>query len=336
MAINFHGAQFMGQFGEITGYKSGLALTEDRFREIFASGGYENYWPARPDAWLRIRSDELEEIFAFVLAQLGAGPSAHVPSPMVFVFHQVKDDPESLALLLDLGPKFTELLTTTLADSNAKKIDPTPFIEAALLEHGKKGLKVALMITKAVVAHQVQSPWSAVRRMDWKDVRDLDDLFASEQLGGPHGEYFDQRFVNFLTTNFDQIGEINWRQFEGLAAEFFKREGYAVELGPGRNDGGVDIRLRPADAPSDAPAVVLVQCKREKRKIGKAIVKALWADIVAEGAESGMIVTTSSFSPGAAAVRTARGYPILEADRARVRSFVDALKTPESGLYLAE
>jgi hypothetical protein len=68
MAINFRGGQFIGEFGELTGYKSGLALGEDRFREIFSVGGYDQFWPEYPDGWLRIRSEELEEIFAFTLA----------------------------------------------------------------------------------------------------------------------------------------------------------------------------------------------------------------------------------------------------------------------------
>ena len=34
MAINFSGAQFSGSFGEWTGYKSGLALTEEQARYL--------------------------------------------------------------------------------------------------------------------------------------------------------------------------------------------------------------------------------------------------------------------------------------------------------------
>src|SRR5205823_6871696 len=129
-------------------------------------------------------------------------------------------------------------------------------------------------------AHQLQSPWSALRRVDWKDVRQLEELFKSEKLASPHGEYFDERYASFLAANFDEIDDINWRQFEGLAAEFFKREGFAVELGPGRNDDGVDIRLRPTEASDGSPAVVLVQCKRQKAKSDKLVVNGPCADMV--------------------------------------------------------
>jgi restriction system protein len=335
MAMNFRGAAFVGEFGELTGYKSGLALGEDRFREIFAAGGYERFWPEHPDVWLRIHSEEFEEMFAFTLAQLGVGPSVHVVTPIGFVYHRVKNDPEKLEMFYELSDLFIQHLDSALKQKESKTIALRPFVAEAESRFGAPGLEIALMITEATIAHQIQSPWSVTRRVDWENVRDLDELFTSEHLESPHGEYFDERFANFLSMNFEKVGAINWRQFEGLAAEFFKGEGYEVELGPGRNDDGVDIRLRTLDE-EGGPAVILVQCKRQKDKIDKTIVKALWADVVAEGAESGVIVTTSSISPGAAAVRTARGYPVEEVDRERVRDFVDALKTPGTGIYLAE
>lgn len=131
MAINYRGAAFVGEFGEITGSKSGLALNEDRFREIFAAGGYEKVWPSHPDAWLRIRSEELEEIFVFTLAQLGVGPSVHVINPLGFVYHRVKHDPELLEIFNDLGSAFIAFLNAALEQKHLKKINPVPFIEEA-------------------------------------------------------------------------------------------------------------------------------------------------------------------------------------------------------------
>src|SRR5947209_20412899 len=34
---------------------------------------------------------------------------------------------------------------------------------------------------------------------------------------------------------------LTWREFEELVAYLLEKDGYRVELGPGRNDGGVDI-----------------------------------------------------------------------------------------------
>jgi restriction system protein len=81
---------------------------------------------------------------------------------------------------------------------------------------------------------------------------------------------------------------------------------------------------------------VLVQCKRQKAKISTTVVKALWADVYAEAAGSGLIVTTSSFAPSAADVRTARDYPVAEAGRPALRSWIEQMRTPGTGFFMAE
>jgi len=106
----------------------------------------------------------------------------------------------------------------------------------------------------------------------------LTSLFESEHLPMAGSGFFDQRFVNYLSGRPELLQEINWRQFEGLTAEWLARSGYDVELGPGRDDGSVDVRAWNADAKPDTPPVLIVQCKREKRKIGKVVVKDRIAD----------------------------------------------------------
>jgi restriction system protein len=214
-------------------------------------------------------------------------------------------------------------------------IDTRPFLGEAE-KHGPDGVRMAIELLELTNAHLQQSPWGDIRRVEWSDVRELDELFHSEGLETSHGEYFDQRFVDFLAVNFDEIDEVNWRQFEGLAAEFFAREGFALELGRGRGDGGIDIRLWPDEDSRGLPPTVLVQCKRQRRRISNTVVKALWADVEHEGAGSGLVVTTSSLSPGAREVRTARGYPVLEADRETLRTWVTAMRSPGAGVFLGE
>jgi restriction system protein len=81
---------------------------------------------------------------------------------------------------------------------------------------------------------------------------------------------------------------------------------------------------------------VLVQCKRQRRRIEHAVVKALWADVEHEQAESGLIVTTSSFAPGARELRTARGDAVGEADRNTLGHWVAAMRTPGAGVFLGQ
>jgi restriction system protein len=187
-------------------------------------------------------------------------------------------------------------------------------------------------IVMGMVYRQHVNPWTDVRRVEWKDVAELDELFESESLNTRHGSFFDQRFVDYLDSNFSDVSKINWRKFEGLVCEFFERQGFYVEVGPGRADEGVDARIWPRKSDRTLPPLTIVQCKRERKTVGKVVVKALWADVVSEGAKSGLIVTTSALSPGARRICRARGYPIAEADRGTLRQWLSALRTPWSGI----
>jgi restriction system protein len=79
-----------------------------------------------------------------------------------------------------------------------------------------------------------------------------------------------------------------------------------------------------------------VQCKRQRAKIEKVVVKALFADVLEEKATSGLIVTTSALSPGAQQVVGARSYPVIEASRGELRAWLEAMRTPGTGAFLAE
>jgi restriction system protein len=334
-AIWFRTREFGGILGEAAGYRSGLALTEARLRELLKEGDFGELWP-EADEMMRIRSEEFEEVHWYLLYRLGVASSPHFePNPVGAAWRRAKDEPLRAAVFEPVAEAFTEFLGGQIEPGGV--IDPRPFVVEMTAVHGPAGGLVALDLMKATAEALHNSPWNPARRQAWKDIRDLEELFRSERLDGPHGTYFDQRFANFLGANFDAIDDINWRQFEGLAAEYFKREGFVVELGPGRGDGGVDIRLWPnGQAQESAPAAVLVQCKRERRKISNTVVKALWADVAAEGAGTGLIVTTSALSPSADAIRTARNYDISDAHRDTLKEWVEALRTPGTGFFLAE
>ena len=180
------------------------------------------------------------------------------------------------------------------------------------------------------------SPWAGFHNITWKDQKKLEELFKSESLETEYGSFFDQRFIHYLINNFDDISKIHWRQFEALACEYFDKLGYHVEIGPGRDDGGIDLRVWDDKATKKGPASILVQCKRQKRKIEKVVVKALWADIIEEKAKSGLIVTTSSISPGAKEVCNARKYNIDEANRETLKKWLWAMREPGSGIFMGE
>jgi restriction system protein len=343
-AIWFRGAEFVASLSEIVGFKTGLALSAERLKGILDDID-SRLWPPSDDLSMRIRAEQFEEVCVGVLWRLGAGPP-EVIFPMWEIERRNEGDRARLAVVEAFGPKLNEFQDHAIQLGFLPDVirreqppsNPRALIAAAEESYGPIGREIAEQFVEAVDAYLSQSPFHRMRRVEWYDIRDLDDLFRSERLDSVHGEYFDQRFVDFLDANFNDIDRINWRQFEGLTAEFFDRSGFRVVLGPGRNDEGVDIRLWPREAEESeaTPAVTLVQCKRERRKITKTVVKALWADVLAEDAKSGLIVTSSSFSPGASATRTARGYPIEEANRENLRSWIRSMRTPGSGIFLGE
>jgi restriction system protein len=164
----------------------------------------------------------------------------------------------------------------------------------------------------------------------------LRGLFESASLETQYGSFFDQRYIDYLARNFDTIDRIHWRKFEGLTAEYFTKLGWRVEIGPGHGDEGVDIRVWPPDAAEDIPPAILIQCKRQKDTIEKVVVKALYADVLHEKAESGLIVTTSRLARGAEKTCGARMYPVRQADRKQLRRWVERLRTSGTGVFLSE
>ena len=140
--------------------------------------------------------------------------------------------------------------------------------------HGKLGLDMSLDFIRAFAVMELKSCLFP-HVHDEIDIIHLDDLFRSEGLPDQQGVYFDQRYIDFLNRNFDQIDDVNWRKFEALTAEYFSRQGFQVDIGPGRNDDGVDLRVWPSMDSPDKPPAIIVQCKRQKAAICKVVVKAL-------------------------------------------------------------
>lgn len=142
-----------------------------------------------------------------------------------------------------------------------------------------------------------------------------------------YGSFIAQRYIDFLGNNLNDIGEINWRKFEGLTGEFFKKKGYEVCMGKGKNDGGIDIRVWKNKEDKENPPLILIQCKRQKSKVKIEIVKALWADIVDEKATSGLIVTSSEVTKGAKTWSRARGHHIGFAERDTLKKWIESMRS---------
>ena len=159
---------------------------------------------------------------------------------------------------------------------------------------------------------------------NWNGIVALSDLFNSEKLPALPDIYFDQRYIDYLSNNTDDLYRINWRQFEGLTTEFFSRNGFKVKIGPGRNDGGIDIYATHMDTND----VIIIQCKRYSKdnQVEVNAVKALYFDIIDKGVNGALIATTSHLSPSGKDI-VALNYPISAAEHENIIEWVKSMKS---------
>ena len=323
---------FRTALSEDAGVRSGFALSEaDMLAHLPKTHSLREGLEA--DVAMRVGSDDYADTVGDLLHSLGATDEPGMPTLGIRLMKLVGREWREFATL-------DEMMTIEAVASHYLRLRNSNDAEqAAILAElkgmvaGKAGVWDALQ--EAMTYHLAFSPFFT-RSVTHADRIALDALFASEQLPAEPERYFDQRFINYLASQPERLKDIHWRQFEGLTAEWFQRSGYSVELGPGRNDGSIDVRLWNADAAPGTPPAVMVQCKRQTRKVERVVVKALYADMIEERADAGMVVTTSDISPGAASDVSARAYPITTANRAQVQRWIEAMRSPEAGVIAGE
>ncbi len=336
-SIHFSPGSLPETVAEIVGFKAGLALSGQEIEQHISKDEFREYWRSSLEGSLRIRSEEFEALVLNIFKNLG---NISDDSPMSLTARLLISDSEPISKkirgqVVDIILKWLPDATTKAAGSHSKTIDPTSVLVDIKKKFNREGVEFAIKYLHALNERMHRNPWSGIRRIDWSDVEELRSLFESESLTTKYGNFVDQRFIDYLQENQRQLGAIHWRKFEGLTAEFFAREGFHVVIGKGRADGGVDIRVWPdAKRAENSPPLILIQCKRQKDDVEQVIVKALWADVIAEGATSGLIVTTSRVAPGAKRVCTARSYPIKAIERETLGAWLDAMRTPLTG-YVA-
>lgn len=321
---------FRASLSEDAGARSGFALTDEDLMEHLDPES-EVGRQLSGEAFLRLSSDAYAEAVGDLLFALGASKTKGMPSLAIRFMNIVGDDWRDL-FSLDEILRMEAIAREYLRRRNSGSGDQEIYAELKAL-FGGKTLDVWDALQEAMALELAHSPFY-MRTIDKADDLALSNLFKSEKLPGEANRFFDQRFINYLEAQPDKLGTMHWRQFEGMTAEWFQRQGYRVELGPGRNDGGVDVRLWNPDGPLGSPPAVIVQCKRQKGKIAKIVVKGLYADLLHEQADVGMIVTTSDLSPGAAKDVSARAYPITTANYQEVRRWIDAMRVPNAGIVL--
>lgn len=115
----------------------------------------------------------------------------------------------------------------------------------------------------------------------------------------------------------DAVAGMDWREFELLVGEAFRRKGYAVvETGGGGADGGVDLVVKRGSE------VALVQCKHWKAwQVGLPAVRELLGAMTAHKAAAGWLITSGRFTDEAR--RFARQHGIVVVDGEGLPALVD-------------
>ncbi|MEI2400504.1 MULTISPECIES: restriction endonuclease [Paenibacillus] len=334
--INVNRGRFISQTSEIIGYKSGLALTLSEFSEIIPKR-FIALWEGSRNESIRFRAEEYEELIAHLLYELGNTRTPDFLPHTSLSVHYLRKEPEKLELYMEISKAWTDFLTQFLKNPENHKtkiIDPEPFIVEMKVEYGWDGFEIACKLAFSTSDQLHRSPWAKVRHVEWSDTTALQSLFKSRSLETQHGVYFDQRFIDYLSQHSERIGQIHWRKFEGLTCEFFEKQGYFVEIGPGSNDGGIDARAWRKDPKGGSSPTFLIQCKRRKEKIDQMVIKALYYDVEVENAEAGLIVTSNMLSPSAEQLLTAREHPIEKADRETLKKWLHIMRTPWKGTFM--
>ena len=165
----------------------------------------------------------------------------------------------------------------------------------------------------------IESPWAAILVPLQSKASYIGTAVAIPFLLTAVSSFFKRRRKRRLLDrqrSLESIRDLPWKQFEGLAAEAFRRDRFMViENAYDGADGGVDIRLRKGGK------TYLVQCKNwRNRRVGVATVREMFGILAAESAGGVFIVCSGTFT--AEAARFAEGKPINLVDGEKLMKMI--------------
>lgn len=320
---------FVNTILDIVTIKSGLVISEEKLIDILNKSfpndkTFRNYEQRRKYA-VRIRSEEFDSICWEVRKVLGEIEETYQPyfigdvRRMMELTDQGYDSIKILRGIIDI---MAELHTP----EDPKYLDPTEVVQIALSRKIAPLPIIMEMIDSIVKPQKLSNSIYPVEQINWDGGTNLEDLFSKESLPKKTDDFIEQKFINYLQANPEMLEFMHWRNFERLTAEFFKRQNYFVELGPGSNDGGVDLRIY--DKKDDTKPYIIIQCKRHKKsnEVKIETVKSFYTDVDFEGAKKGIIATTSRIAEGGKKVATIRKYPLEFAENNEIKKWVDKMK----------
>jgi restriction system protein len=332
-SINFSPQHLADVLSEGAGYKAGLALSVEQLCDVLTGTTYPDSIRSSEAHGIRLRSEVFEDLFYSLLEAIGFTEYRYQGFQVELARWSKKYVKAESDVSIAVAALHREWVGACLRTTPKNRtFDPSLLLTAVHAKYGSSGRQMAVELVGIFERGVNLNPLSIRRYREWDAKISLDGLYKGSMFSPEIGTFIDQRYLNFLSKNPQKLGEIHWRKFEELTSEFFHREGYVVEIGPGSNDDGVDVRIWNKGSDKSVSPLCLVQCKRTKAKVEKVIVKALASDVLAEDALYGLIVTTSELSPGAATTISTRAYPITQVRPDAIKAWLDVLKVPGTGI----
>ena len=132
---------------ETAGYKSGLALSIEEMCDHLAGTGYTDLLLTSETKFVRIRSEEYDDLFYKLLHRIGYTEKEYDGDIVgVGLYHKYKDTELAhvhegvLEIFSDLLPR---IIQETI-DNKSKLLDPTILVETAFKKYGKVGMDMVM------------------------------------------------------------------------------------------------------------------------------------------------------------------------------------------------
>ncbi|HVW13508.1 MAG TPA: restriction endonuclease [Mucilaginibacter sp.] len=313
-AVNFSVREFYDQSTEYIGIKSGLLLDRNTLRRVLQEKFDDSFLEKdNLTHFIRLRVEEIEDMFCHVRKRIGNLPSESAMANNLRIIHSYfvnKGNPMALATITSTAFRYfddrEDIDVRKIADEIARRERLPKEVALAVAEYGFERFDQSCLMPEN-------------KRLNI--ATDLSNLFDREVI--PNSEFLEQKFIDYLAVNGHEIENIHWRNFERFCAQYFKKQGYIVELGPGGNDEGVDIRVFEETKTASSKPYILIQCKRYKseHKVSIETVKSFYTDVHYEEAKSGLIATSSFIAPGGKKVSEVRGYNLSFAESDKVKGW---------------
>jgi restriction system protein len=130
---------------------------------------------------------------------------------------------------------------------------------------------------------------------------DVAPVTPIQQIERDDSRFTDGRAIGDELQGGENIAAMDWEDFEHLIRELFGKEfskgGGEVKVTQASRDGGIDAVAFDPDPLRGGK--IVIQAKRYTRTVGVSAVRDLYGTVMNEGANKGILVTTSDYGPDA-------------------------------------